>query len=100
MRGDSRARGDGAPDADWDIGIVGPVDIAGLAADLTAALGTDDVDLVHLDRASALLRFRAARDGVPLPTVKSRLARAHAMLRERNTPRSAFSPQSRPSAAT
>ena len=62
----SRARGDGAPDADWDIGIVGAADIAGLAAELTTALGTDDVDLVHLDRASALLRFRAARDGVPL----------------------------------
>jgi predicted nucleotidyltransferase len=62
----SRARGDGAPDADWDIGIVGDVDIAALAADLTAVLGTDAVDLVELDHASALLRFRAARDGVPL----------------------------------
>jgi hypothetical protein len=48
------------------MGVVGLADIAGLAAELTAALGTDAVDLVDLDRASALLRFRAARDGLPL----------------------------------
>ena len=33
---------------------------------LTRVLGTDDVDLVDLATASALLRFRAARDGVLL----------------------------------
>ena len=62
----SRARGDGAPDADWDIGILGTADMAVLTAELTAVLGTDAVDLVDLGRASALLRFRAARDGMPL----------------------------------
>lgn len=64
----SRARGDGGPASDWDIGVVtgGGVDLAALTADLTAALGTDAVDVVDLGRASALLRYRAARDGVAL----------------------------------
>jgi hypothetical protein len=64
----SRARGDGAPDADRDIGILedGSTDIDVLLSHLTGALGTDAVDLVDMERASALLRFRAARDGVPL----------------------------------
>ncbi|QJY46912.1 type VII toxin-antitoxin system MntA family adenylyltransferase antitoxin [Pseudonocardia broussonetiae] len=64
----SRARGDGGPASDWDIGVVtdGDVDLAALTADLTSALGTDAVDVVDLGRASALLRYRAARDGVAL----------------------------------
>lgn len=64
----SRARGDGGPTSDWDIGVVtdGGVDLAALTADLTSALGTDAVDVGDLGRASALLRYRAARDGVAL----------------------------------
>ncbi|MBW0091870.1 nucleotidyltransferase domain-containing protein [Pseudonocardia sp. KRD-184] len=64
----SRARGDGGPASDWDIGVVtdGGVDLAALTADLASALGTDAVDVVDLGRASALLRYRAARDGMAL----------------------------------
>lgn len=64
----SRARGDGGPDADWDIAILtdGSTDPAALTAALTGVLRTDAVDVVDLARASALLRYRAARDGVPL----------------------------------
>lgn len=64
----SRARGDGGPASAWDIGVVtdGGVDLAALTADLASALGTDAVDVVDLGRASALLRYRAARDGVAL----------------------------------
>jgi hypothetical protein len=42
----------------------GTTDLVGLSAALTSLLGTDAVDLVDLRRASALLRYRAARDGV------------------------------------
>lgn len=61
----SRARGDGA---DWDFGVLtdGRVDLAALTSSLTGLLGTDAVDVVDLDRTSALLRYRAARDGVAL----------------------------------
>lgn len=64
----SRARVEAHPDADWDVGVLadGPLDLAALAADLSAILDTDAVDVVDLRRASALLRFRAARDGVVL----------------------------------
>lgn len=48
----SRSRRDRAADAD-------PLD---LTAEIVAALGTADVDLVDLARASALLRFAAGRD--------------------------------------
>jgi predicted nucleotidyltransferase len=64
----SRARGDGGPDSDWDFGVLtdGTIDLAALATALTSLLGTDAVDLVDLRRASALLRYRTARDGVVL----------------------------------
>jgi predicted nucleotidyltransferase len=64
----SRARGGARPDADWDIGVLadGPPDLPALVAGLTAILDTDAVDVVDLRTASALLRFRAARDGVVL----------------------------------
>lgn len=42
----------------------GTADLAALSVELTLALGTDAVDLVELERASALLRYRAARDGL------------------------------------
>lgn len=70
----SRARGDGAATADWDLGVLGDdLDLAALTAALTAALGTDAVDVVDLARASALLRYRAARDGI---AVHERVAEA------------------------
>ncbi len=64
----SRARGDGAADADWDFGVLtdGRADLAALTSSLTGLLGTDAVDVVDLDRTSALLRYRAARDGIAL----------------------------------
>jgi predicted nucleotidyltransferase len=62
----SRARGDAADGADWDFGYLAavPLDADGLLAVLVEATGSDRVDLVDLDRASGLLRHRAAVDGV------------------------------------
>lgn len=64
----SRARAEGAEGSDWDIGVFAedPPDLMALSATLTEILGTDDVDVVDLRRTSALLRYRAARDGIPL----------------------------------
>jgi predicted nucleotidyltransferase len=61
----SRARGDEHAGSDWDLGYLadGPLDVGRLHADLAQVLGTDAVDLVDLARASALLRFEAARHG-------------------------------------
>lgn len=61
----SRARGEAHAGSDWDFGFLGSnVDVLALQADLVAAVGTDDVDVVDLARCSALLAFHAARDGV------------------------------------
>jgi len=62
----SRARGDAAPDADWDFGYLAdePFDPVALLTELVRVLRTDQVDLVDLSTASGLLRFRAARDGM------------------------------------
>ncbi|GAA4773170.1 hypothetical protein GCM10023200_01980 [Actinomycetospora chlora] len=62
----SRARGDAGPASDWDFGYLArdEVDPVALLAALVDVLHTDAVDLVDLAAASALLRFRAARDGV------------------------------------
>lgn len=64
----SRARADGSPQSDWDIGVIShdPLVRLRLGAALADILGTDHVDLVDLGRASALLRYRAARDGIAL----------------------------------
>jgi predicted nucleotidyltransferase len=64
----SHARGDASPRSDWDFGYLTDdrLDPATLHARLTVAVATDAVDLVDLAGASALLRFRTARDGVPL----------------------------------
>ena len=61
----SRARGESSPRSDWDLGYLGvpELDPAVLRARLVEAIGTDRIDLVDLDRASGLLRYRAARDG-------------------------------------
>jgi len=62
----SRARGDQSPESDWDFGYLGTpeLDVDALLGDLVTTVGSDRVDLVDLQRASGLLRFRAARDGV------------------------------------
>lgn len=61
----SRARGDASERSDWDFGYLADpdCDISGLASSLGAALGSDEVDLVDLARASGLLRQRAASEG-------------------------------------
>lgn len=64
----SRARADATKGSDWDIGVLAddPPDLPALSATLTEILGTDEIDVVDLARTSALLRYRAARDGIPL----------------------------------
>ncbi len=64
----SRASGTHHEASDWDLGYLAtaPLDPGELHLQVTDALGTEAVDLVDLDRASALLRFRAARDGRPI----------------------------------
>lgn len=61
----SRSRGGAHERSDWDLGyLAGPeLDAAALQSAASRALGTDAVDVVDLARASALLRFHAARDG-------------------------------------
>lgn len=61
----SRARGDAHRQSDWDVGYLAApgVDPGTLLADVVRAVGSDEVDLVDLDRAGGQLRFRAARDG-------------------------------------
>ncbi len=62
----SRARGDAAARADWDFGFLSanPVDPLTVMAALAEVVGSERLDLVDLARASGLLRYRAARDGV------------------------------------
>lgn len=62
----SRARGTAHPGSDHDFAYLGngQLDPLALRTELSVALGTDDVDLVDLERASALFRFQSARDGV------------------------------------
>ena len=61
----SRARGDERPGSDWDFAyLAGPTfDPAALVADLVAALDTEEVDVIDLERAGGQLRHRAAADG-------------------------------------
>jgi predicted nucleotidyltransferase len=61
----SRARREGVREAsDWDFGFVGAVDPEALRLALANALGADAIDVADLTRANALLRYRAARDGI------------------------------------
>lgn len=67
----SRARAEASAGSDWDFGYRIAAGSKGfdpdaLQAELVAALGTERIDLVDLDRASALLRFRVAVDGLPV----------------------------------
>lgn len=61
----SRARGEATERSDWDLGYLADAsfDPDRLLGDLLLGLGTDDVDLVDLAGAGALVRYRAARDG-------------------------------------
>lgn len=61
----SRARGDHRPHSDWDFAYLADAgfDADGLLASLSEQLGSNDIDLADLSRASGLLRFRAASDG-------------------------------------
>jgi predicted nucleotidyltransferase len=61
----SRARGDANSHSDWDLGYLADegLDVGKLLGAVVMTVGTDRVDLVDLQRASGLLRFRAARDG-------------------------------------
>lgn len=64
----SRGRGDAHARSDWDVAYrAEPLFNADLLlATLADRLKADRIDLVDLDRAGALLRYRAARDGVVL----------------------------------
>ncbi len=66
----SRATGTAHERSDWDFGVLpgpgGDVDLPRLAADLMTLVGSDDVDVVDLTRASAVLRRDAASVGVVL----------------------------------
>ena len=61
----SRARGDSRPGSDWDLGYLATkeFDLPSFLGAAVEASGTDRLDLVDLERASGLLRYRAARDG-------------------------------------
>ncbi|MGH3939059.1 MAG: type VII toxin-antitoxin system MntA family adenylyltransferase antitoxin [Pseudonocardiaceae bacterium] len=63
-----RAHADATRRSDWDIGVLAhdPPDLLALSVTLTEILGTDEIDVVDLRRTSALLRYRVARDGIPL----------------------------------
>jgi predicted nucleotidyltransferase len=64
----SRARGDAHALSDWDFAYEadGAFDPDALLAVLADTLEADEIDLVDLTRAGALLRHRVARDGVVL----------------------------------
>lgn len=73
----SRARGDVTERSDWDLGYVASAgfDRDGFYTALVGALGTERIDLVDLDRAGGLVRFRAARDGMPIHEAAGAFAR-------------------------
>jgi len=61
----SRARGAAHEQSDWDLGYLAAanMDPATLRVRVAEVLETDRLDVVDLERASGLLRYRAARDG-------------------------------------
>lgn len=69
----SRARGNARSGSDWDFGYLGKIDSPSVYDRIARVLGTNDVDLVDLTTASGLLRFQAARDGMPIAEKTSRL---------------------------
>jgi predicted nucleotidyltransferase len=64
----SRARGDARAESDWDFAYLGDkrLDVARLLDELAEALDTDRVQLVDLETAGGLLRYRVCRDGLLL----------------------------------
>jgi predicted nucleotidyltransferase len=62
----SRARGDAHAGSDWDFAYraMPGFDPDALLAQFADYLKADRIDLVDVDRAGALLRYRVARDGV------------------------------------
>jgi predicted nucleotidyltransferase len=64
----SRARAEAQPGSDWDFAYQSNAafDPDALLASLADRLNADRIDLVDLDRAGALLRYRVARDGVTI----------------------------------
>lgn len=72
----SRALDAAHSQSDWDFGYLAAahVDPAALRARIVEVLGTDRVDIVDLERATGLLRYRAARDGQLLFEARSGLA--------------------------
>lgn len=72
----SRARGESHSASDWDFAYLadGTFDLPAFLGALVEIVGSDAIDLVDLDRAGGLLRFRAARDGVTLFEAQPRLA--------------------------
>jgi predicted nucleotidyltransferase len=61
----SRARDDAHPRSDWDFAYHADssLDEFALRARLADCLRTNEIDLLNLDRAGGLVRYRAARDG-------------------------------------
>jgi predicted nucleotidyltransferase len=61
----SRARGEAAASSDWDFGYLAGegFDPDELLAHLVGRLNTERIDLVDLERANGLLRYRAAAEG-------------------------------------
>jgi len=74
----SRARGDAHDASDWDFGYLasGEIDYPALLAAIVTTVCADRVDLVDLSRASGLLRYRAARDGLLIFEARPRLSEA------------------------
>lgn len=62
----SRARREATAASDWDIAYLADerLDRDRLLTDLVRTLDTERVDLVDLERAGGLVRFRVARDGI------------------------------------
>lgn len=61
----SRTRQDVHAGSDWDFGFLAAndIDAGALFSRVAEVVGSDCVDLVDLQRAGGLLRYRAARDG-------------------------------------
>ena len=64
----SRVRGDVHAHSDWDFGYLceGRCDVELPRDRFMQILATDQIDLVDLSKASALLRFQVASDGKPI----------------------------------
>ena len=61
----SRARRDSHPGSDWDFAYIATdaFDPTAFIGSVAGIVGTDRIDLVDLNRAGGLIRYRVARDG-------------------------------------